>query len=163
MPSDLFIPSAWAEHCSSFPARLAPWSEAMQSGISWVLIRHFASSWVVVLAEASKSGTPNLYPENIPLSFIYLFFFFFNLFIWLRWILVAAQGIFSAVMPRLSSCGEWALQLFPGMWDLSSPTRDWTYVPCILWGGFLTTGPPGKPPKKHVFFSDNDSVSWWWK
>ena len=31
-----------------------------------------------------------------------------------------------------------------GMWDISSPSRDWTHTP-ELEGGFLTTGPPGKP------------------
>ena len=31
------------------------------------------------------------------------------------------------------------------MWDLSFPTRDRTYVPCIC-KGFLTTGPPRKSP-----------------
>ena len=45
---------------------------------------------------------------------------------------------------ELSSCGAWAL-LPCGMWDLSSPTRDRTHVPCIG-GGFFTTGPSGKSP-----------------
>jgi len=31
---------------------------------------------------------------------------------------------------RLSSCGAWAY-LPCGMWELSSPTRDWTHIPCI--------------------------------
>ena len=31
------------------------------------------------------------------------------------------------------------------MWDLSSPTRDWTLTPA-LGGEGLTTGPPGKSP-----------------
>ena len=31
---------------------------------------------------------------------------------------------------RLSSCGSRA-QLLRGMWDLSSPTRDQTHIPCI--------------------------------
>ena len=48
-------------------------------------------------------------------------------------------------------CGAWALQLWhlglAVMWDLSSPIRDWTQVPCtgrrILNIGH--TGPPGSP------------------
>ena len=34
-----------------------------------------------------------------------------------------------------------------GMWDLSSPTRDWTCTPAVK-GEILTTGPPGKFPKR---------------
>ena len=34
-----------------------------------------------------------------------------------------------------------------GMWDLSSPTRDWPRTPCpALEGKVLTTGPRGKSP-----------------
>ena len=54
----------------------------------------------------------------------------------------------------------------PGMWHLSSLTRDWTRVP---WSGsaVLTTGPPGKPPPPHTpehsfsftFYSAADSRS----
>ena len=52
------------------------------------------------------------------------FILFFNIcsFIWLYWGLVA--------MHRPSSCGAWA-QLLPGMWDLSSLTRDRICMPCI--------------------------------
>ena len=60
-------------------------------------------------------------------------FFHVYLFIWLCWVLVAAHEIFIAsyrVFHGLSSCGAWAQQL-SGMWDLSSPTRDQTHVPCI--------------------------------
>ena len=35
---------------------------------------------------------------------------------------------------RLSSCGTQA-QMLHGMWNLSTPTRNWTHVPCIE-GGF---------------------------
>ena len=35
-----------------------------------------------------------------------------------------------AVACGLSGCGVWA-QLPRRMWDLSSPTRDWTCVPCV--------------------------------
>ena len=34
------------------------------------------------------------------------------------------------------------------MWDLSSPTRDWTHAPSIGSSESLTTGPPGNPPKE---------------
>ena len=34
-------------------------------------------------------------------------------------------------MQELSSCGMWA-QLLQSTWDLSSPTRDQTHVPCII-------------------------------
>ena len=63
---------------------------------------------------------------------------------WLSGISAAACGIFIAacgifccdaqnsliVELRLSSCSTGA-QLLQGMWDLSSPTRDQTPVPCI--------------------------------
>ena len=59
---------------------------------------------------------------------------FIYLFIWLHRVLVAARGIFIAscgsVCHRLSSCGIRAY-LLRGMWDLSSPTRDPSHVPCI--------------------------------
>ena len=45
-----------------------------------------------------------------------------------------------------SRCGVQALWL-PGMWDLSSPTRDQTWAP-TLQGRFVTTGPPGKYLKR---------------
>ena len=57
---------------------------------------------------------------------------FKKILIWLHWVLVAACGIadFSLVTARrLSGCSTQAL-LPRGMWDLSSPTRDWTHVPC---------------------------------
>ena len=55
-------------------------------------------------------------------------YLFLNIYIWLCWVLVAARGIFTAVH-GLSSCDGWAQLL--GMWDLSSPTRDWTHISCI--------------------------------
>ena len=47
-----------------------------------------------------------------------------------------------------------------GMWDLSSPTRDWTRAPPALEGEVLTTGPPGSPYlvlsiQYHVGFSES--------
>ena len=46
-----------------------------------------------------------------------------------------AHGLFVAVLGLFSSCGMRALEpmglVTPGMWDLSSPTRDRTRVPCI--------------------------------
>ena len=47
------------------------------------------------------------------------------------------------------------------MWDLSSPTRDWTHPP---WTGILTTGPPRKSPKLHFVnasLSSADMVRCW--
>ena len=37
-----------------------------------------------------------------------------------------------------------------GMWDLSSPTRDWTCIPCM---SRLTAGLPGKSPVLHIYCS----------
>ena len=36
----------------------------------------------------------------------------------------------SSCGPGVSSWGTWA-SLLRGMWNLSSPTKDWTWVPCI--------------------------------
>ena len=59
----------------------------------------------------------------------------FYLFTWLCWVLVATRRIFTAVCGLLSSCGLWVLlphgMAWHGMWDPSSPTRDWTCVPCV--------------------------------
>ena len=44
----------------------------------------------------------------------------------------------------LSFFGFWP----QGMWDFSSPTRDWTSTPCI---GSLTMRPPGKPHTPQTF------------
>ena len=49
-----------------------------------------------------------------------------------------------ALEHRLSSCGAWA-QLLHGMWDLPGPGLE--PVSPALAGGFLTTAPPGKPPR----------------
>ena len=43
---------------------------------------------------------------------------------------------------RFSSCGPWA-QLLLGMWNLPEPGIE--PLSSALAGGFLTTGPPGKP------------------
>ena len=59
-------------------------------------------------------------------------------------IYLAVLGLSYDVWGLLSSCGAWAY-LPCGTWDLRSLTSDGTRVPCIG-GGFLTTGPPGKPP-----------------
>ena len=69
-----------------------------------------------------------------------LFFFFLTnywikkkLFIWLRWILVALWSIFccsvqtQVVVPGLRSFNAY---LFWGMWNPTSPVRDWTPVTC---------------------------------
>ena len=76
---------------------------------------------------------------------------------WLCQVLAATCGIFAElhglllchtgsvvvmqVLSRPVACGILAPQ--PGIWDLSSWTRDQTCVPCIQ-AGFLTSGPPRK-------------------
>ena len=91
-----------------------------------------------------QESPPPLFFSNYPFS---IFFFFFLLVIstWLCRVLVVSLGIF-IVAPRCSGCGAWA-QLLLGSWDLSSPIRDHTRVPCIarwilfffLQGGFSET------------------------
>ena len=55
-------------------------------------------------------------------------------YVWLRWVFVAvfrlSLGTASRSYARLSSCGAWVF-VVPSMWDLSSPSRDQTHVPCI--------------------------------
>ena len=55
-------------------------------------------------------------------------------------LLLAVASLVAA--PGLSSCGSWA-QLPCGMWNLPGPGIE--PVSPALAGGFLTTGPPGKP------------------
>ena len=45
---------------------------------------------------------------------------------------VVVLGLLSSCNYGLHSCSTWALQLWRGcsIWDLSSPTRDQTHVPC---------------------------------
>ena len=95
------------------------------------------------LREGMCSFLLSFFFKNIYLFYFYLFYFY----IWLRQVLVEALGIFhctagfslvvacgfffSLVEARgLSSCGMRAY-LPRGMWNLSSPTRDRTHVPCI--------------------------------
>ena len=74
----------------------------------------------------------NLWDHLLPLLKVLPFFFFFlkeNKFVWLSWVLVTAGGIFH--------CSVWTEQLWQAglllhnVWNLSSPTRDWTCVSCI--------------------------------
>ena len=62
---------------------------------------------------------------------------------------VALMGFSScdsgAPEPELSSCGTRA-QLPCSMWDIPRPGIE--LVSATLQGGFLTTGPPGKPPRE---------------
>ena len=51
---------------------------------------------------------------------------------------------------RLSSCGSRA-QLLRGMWDLPRPGLE--LVSPALAGRFLTTAPPGKPPRSDFYMS----------
>ena len=86
--------------------------------------------------------------------------FFINYFIyfWPHGVSVAACGIshWSAQTPCLwltvsTACGFRSFgppaQLSHAMWDLSSPTRDRTCVPCLE-DRFLTTRPSGKSPSR---------------
>ena len=57
-------------------------------------------------------------------------------------VFLASGGTFLALC-RLRSCGSWAL-LPPGVWDLSSQTKDGTGGFCTA-GQFLTIRPPRKP------------------
>ena len=67
---------------------------------------------------------------------------------------VAVCGLFSwgsrALEHRLSSCGTWA-ELLQGLWDLPGPGIELMFL--ALAGGFLTTGPPEKPP---FYFHNED-------
>ena len=69
------------------------------------------------------------FPSCIQLS-CSLFFFFF----WLCWIFVAVWGLLllqsTGPRARQSACGVLA-GLLRGIWDLNSPTRGRTHVPCI--------------------------------
>ena len=60
------------------------------------------------------------------------FFFFF--FFWLCWVFVTIWGLLllQSTGPRAqqSACGVLA-GLLRGIWDLNSPTRDRTHLPCI--------------------------------
>ena len=71
----------------------------------------------------TKNSVSDLFGLKCLLRYLFL-----SLYIWLCWVLVAAHGIFTAVH-GLSSCNGWAQLL--GMWDLSSPTRDWMHISCI--------------------------------
>ena len=72
-----------------------------------------------------------------------------------------ALGTWASVVVAhgLSSCGLWALerrlsscgaqdQLLHGMWDLPGPGLE-PASPALA-GGFLTTAPPGKPPREFL-------------
>ena len=51
-----------------------------------------------------------------------------------RHLLLAALGLSCGAGARacdLPTCGTWARELCHSLCDLSSPTRDWTHVPCI--------------------------------
>ena len=56
---------------------------------------------------------------------IEVLFFFSSDHLFVGSLLCCTESI--VVVRRLSSC--WALPL--GMWDLSSPTRDQTHIPCV--------------------------------
>ena len=67
--------------------------------------------------------------------------------------------------PHLSSVhpSAWApwlwCRLLVALWHVgSSPTRDWTCVPCLA-GRFLPTGPPGKSLRMIVLTKEN-ILSW---
>ena len=81
--------------------------------------------------------------NNIPLSgcttvYLSIHSFFKNIFFYLAaldlscimWDLPLQHTDSLVVVHGLSSCGMWA-ELLHGMWDLSSPTRDWTHSSCF--------------------------------
>lgn len=71
------------------------------------------------------------------------------LLIWLHWVLARHAGPLLRYMGFLCSTGIlrlWCVgQVVHGMWDLSSPNRDQTWVPGIEKSGPSTTGPPEVP------------------
>ena len=82
-----------------------------------------------------------------------------ELFFWLCWVFIVVCGSFVAACRLLSSCGVQAQYLrqtgsLVAVLGLSCPAACGILVPRqgiepmspALEGGFLTTGPPGKPP-----------------
>ena len=47
------------------------------------------------------------------------------------------------------------------MWDLGSPTRDWTLVPCLPRWIFLPSGPLGKPHPFHILRTEFCIIHTW--
>ena len=95
---------------------------------------------------------------GVYVSFLKIFTYF-----WLCWVLVAVHDIFTEACGFLSSCGAQVPErvaavvggrqasLSHGMWDLSSPTRDGTWVSCIgRW--ILIHGTTGDIPEVYVAF-----------
>ena len=112
-------------------------TRAQQSWLTGLVAsQHVESSWTSNQTCVPFIGRQFLSSVLPGKSTLFFFFqlslsasFFFVIYIWLCWVLVASCGIF-IVAHRLSSCGSWA-QLLLGVWDLSFPIRDQTRVPCI--------------------------------
>ena len=137
------------------------------------------SSTVKSLLCTEKQSIQN--PEIHCTGFLLLLIFNTYFIFWLWWVFVApcglslvvASGVYSccvgfsscsmgaqwlkALEHRLSSCGTQA-SLLGGMRDLPGPGIE--PVLLVLHGGFLTTGPPGKPPEfcfvLNYFFLPNE-------
>ena len=81
-------------------------------------------------------------PFSCPLSWLLLFFFNINLFLWLHWVFIAATcGIF------IASCRDLHLRLMDSLvveWGLLVPQPGIEPVSPALQGRFSTPGPPGK-------------------
>ena len=153
MPSDQFIPSAWAEHLS--------WAEFL-SCKTGSLFRSNAVQDIMSAHKAfckSMGGDAGRSIKVRDAKFIsrkHIFFFYLS-FIFLRYIYLAALGLSSGTgdlfllwctdslvaASGLSSCSLACGILVPQpRIELMSPS---------LWGGFLTTGPPGKPQDNMSF------------
>ena len=65
-----------------------------------------------------------------------------ELFYWLHRVFAASLGTLHHGT-GLGRCCPWAW-LLCSLWDLSSLTRDQTWIPCTTLNGLLATGPPGK-------------------
>ena len=86
--------------------------------------------------------------DNMDLIYFILLIYFYYLFIyvWLRWVFIAARGLSSCTVQALERTGSVVAEhrLSCNMWDLSSLTRESNLGPLHWESGVLTTGPPGK-------------------
>ena len=103
--------------------------------LSWINIRRIMEFF----SNANRACHPlnNVDSVSRQISSVQLYFFNLCLFIWLHQGLAVARRI-SAVSCVIFHCGTQALTswsvlawFFQGIWNLSSLTRNWTYVLCI--------------------------------
>ena len=101
---------------------------------------NFPPKWYWLFSNCTSK--PMYQVENV-LDLIFIYLWIFVSFFLLHLVFVAAHGLSLVMTGRLlygrhidsralglRSCSAWAL-LPQGKWDPSSPTRDWTHVPCI--------------------------------